>query len=303
MSDETPPPVRDQDHPKGLALATGAYLLWGFLPLYMKAVGHISPLEVISHRVLWSVPIAGLVLVALGKTRDIIAAIRNPRMLMMASLTATMVSINWGFYIWSISVGRALDAALGYFINPLFSILLGAILLKERMSRTQVAALLLAAVGVAIMTWESGQLPWLGLILTLTWGCYAFLRKALPLEPNQGFFLEVVLLTPFALAYLLWIGSRGEAHFLTGQGHDTALLLSAGIVTAVPLMLYANGAKLLRLSTIAIMQYMTPSMLFLIAVFIFREPINGVKLTAFAFIWSALALYTVGVLRAMRKAH
>lgn len=303
MSDKTPPPVRDQDHPKGLALATGAYLLWGVLPLYMKAVAHISPLEVIAHRVLWSMPIAGLVLFALGKTRDIMKAIRNPRMLMMASLTATTVSINWGFYIWSISVGRALDAALGYFINPLFSILLGAILLKERMSRTQVAALLLAAVGVAIMTWESGQLPWLGLILTLTWGFYAFLRKALPLEPNQGFFLEVMLLTPLASGYLLWLGSTGQAHFLSGQGHDTALLLSAGIVTAVPLMLYANGAKLLRLSTIAIMQYMTPSMLFLIAVFIFREPLNSVKLMAFAFIWSALALYTVGVLRAMRKAH
>lgn len=303
MSADTPPPARDQDHPKGLLLAAGAYLLWGFLPLYMKAVGHMPALEVIAHRVLWSIPIAGILLVALGQTKDIARAIRTPRLLAMASLTATVISINWGFYIWSISAGRALDAALGYFINPLFSILLGAAVLKERLAPMQVAALFLAAAGVMLMTYESGQLPWIGFILTLTWGAYAFLRKALPMEPNQGFFLEVMLLSPFAALYLAWLGINGQSHFLDGQGHDTVLLLAAGIVTAVPLILYANGAKLLRLSTIAIMQYMTPSMLFLIAVFVFKEPLNGMKLAAFGLIWAALALYTVAILSAMRRHH
>lgn len=300
MATETSAPAQNGDSPKGFALAASAYLLWGVLPFYLKAIGHISPVEVISHRILWSVPAAGVVLLALGQIAELKKAMRSPRMLAMALVTASLVSINWGVYVWAISLGRTLDAALGYFINPLFSIFLGAVLLKERLAPAQVAALGLAAAGVALMTYEAGALPWIGLILTFSWGAYAFLRKALPIGANQGFFLEVALLSPLALGYILWLTATGGGHFLNGPPLDTALLWSAGIATAVPLMLYANGAKLLRLSTIAIMQYITPSMLFLVAVFVFGEPMNPVKLAAFSFIWAALVVYSWSTFRRAR---
>lgn len=299
MSDTPAPPrpaVASGDSLSGFLYALTAYLLWGFLPLYMKALAHIPPVEVIAHRVLWSVPIALLVLVLLGRTGDLKAALRSPRMLGMGAMTAAMVSVNWGIYVWAIGSGHALDAALGYYINPLFSIFLGAVLLRERIGRTQGAAIALAAVAVAILTWEAGRLPVVALGLTVSWGFYAFLKKWLPIGPNQGFALEVLILLPLALAYIAWLAATGTGHFLQGVAWDNALLLGCGIVTAVPLMIYANGAKRLRLSTIAIMQYIAPTMIFLTAVFVFGEPFSGVKLVAFALIWAALVVYSAPML-------
>ncbi|MFP5479348.1 MAG: EamA family transporter RarD [Alphaproteobacteria bacterium] len=299
MSDTPAPPrpaVASGDSLSGFLYALTAYLLWGFLPLYMKALAHIPPVEVIAHRVLWSVPIALLVLVWLGRTGDLKAALRSPRMLGMGAMTAALISVNWGIYVWAIGSGHALDAALGYYINPLFSIFLGAVLLRERIGRTQGAAIALAAVAVAILTWEAGRLPVVALGLTVSWGFYAFLKKWLPIGPNQGFALEVLILLPLALAYIAWLAATGTGHFLQGVAWDNALLLGCGIVTAVPLMIYANGAKRLRLSTIAIMQYIAPTMIFLTAVFVFGEPFSGVKLVAFALIWAALVVYSAPML-------
>ena len=294
MPADTPalPQTASGDTLPGFFYALSAYLLWGFLPFYMKAVAHIPTVEVIAHRVLWSLPIAGAVLVVIGRTAALRAALRNPRMLAQGALTAALISVNWGIYVWAIGAGRALDTALGYYINPLFSVLLGAVLLGERLLPVQKAAIALAAAAVGLLTWETGTLPWVALALTLSWGFYAFFRKTLPIGPNQGFFLEVLILALPALGYVLWAAGRGEGHFLTGAPRDTALLLGCGVVTAVPLMLYANGAKLLRLTTIAMMQYIAPTMIFLVAVFVFREPFSTTRLVAFAMIWAALALFS-----------
>ncbi len=296
------PPAAGGDTLPGFFFALSAYLLWGFLPLYMKALAHIPVAEVIAHRVIWSVPIAGTVLVAIGRTAELRAALRNPRMLAQAALTAALVSINWGIYVWAIGAGRALDTALGYYINPLFSVLLGAAILAERLKPAQIAAVALAAGAVGILTWEAGTLPWVALLLTFSWGLYAFFRKTLPIGPNQGFMLEVLLLGPFALAYAIWLAATGQSHFLAGTGTDTALLLGCGIVTAVPLMLYANGAKGLRLSTIGMMQYIAPTMIFIVAVFVFEEPFSSTRLLAFGLIWAGLALFTGSMLRRARPA-
>lgn len=290
-------PAENRDSLNGFLFALSAYLLWGFLPLYMKAMAHISPAEVIAHRILWSVPVAGLLLLVIRQTDDLKRAIRNPRMLGMAAVTATLISINWGIYVWAIGTGHALDTALGYFINPLFSILLGAVILKEKLKRTQIAALALVVVAVVILTVEAGRLPVVALALTFSWGFYAFFRKTLPIGPNQGFLLEVLLLSPFALAYLIYLNLQGGGHFLMGNATDTILLASAGLVTAIPLILYANGAKLLRLSTIGIMQYIAPSMIFITAVFVFHEPFSMAKAVAFPLIWAALVIYTLPMLR------
>ncbi len=297
---DTPP--KNEDTLRGFGFALSAYLLWGVLPIYMKSVAHISPAEVIAHRVIWSIPIAAAVLIWLGRTADIRAAIRNPRMLAMAGCTAALITVNWGIYVWSIGAGHALDAALGYYINPLFSIFLGAVLLGERLSLAQKLAIGLAAVAVAILTYENGKLPLTALGLTVTWGFYAYLKKSLPIGPNQGFFLEVLILSPFAAGYIVWASMTGSGHFFNGVSFDTGMLLAAGLVTAVPLMLYANGAKLLRLSTIGIMQYIAPTMILLTAVFVFDEPFGRARMIAFPMIWAALVIYTVSMVRQARAA-
>lgn len=289
------------DSPRGFAFALTAYVLWGFLPFFMKAVAHIPAAEVVAHRIIWSVPLAGLVLVWLGRTADIKTALRSPRMIGMATLTAVLITINWGIYVWAIGAGRAIETALGYYVNPLFSIFLGAVLLKEKLDRAQIVAIALAAVAVAILAFDAGGLPWVSLSLCVSWAFYAFCRKALPIGPNQGFFLEVLILSVPAIGYVIWLESTGQGHFGDTGMADVLWLLSCGIVTAVPLMVYANGAKLLRLSTIGIMQYIAPTMIFIIAVFAFGEPFGTVKLIAFVFIWAALFIYSGSMLRSARN--
>ncbi|TWD57298.1 chloramphenicol-sensitive protein RarD [Agrobacterium vitis] len=296
MATVTPPAADNRDALRGFLFALTAYIMWGFLPFYMKAVAHIPPSEVISHRILWSVPVAGGLLMVLRRTADLKRALRNPKMIGMAAITACLISINWGIYVWAIGAGHALDTALGYFINPLFSILLGAVLLKEKLKPAQMAALALVILAVVILTVENGRLPIVALSLTLSWGLYALFRKTLPIGPNQGFLLEVLLLAPFALAYLVYLIVTGQSHF-GGTAGDTALLAGSGLITAVPLILYANGAKLLKLSTIGIMQYIAPSMIFLIAVFVFGEPMGTARGIAFPLIWTALVIYTLPMLK------
>jgi chloramphenicol-sensitive protein RarD len=285
----------NKDSLRGFGFALTAYLLWGFLPLYMKAMAHIPPAEVVAHRVIWSVPIAGVVLWWLGRTSDLKVALRSPRMIGMGMLTAALISVNWGIYVWAIGSGHALDAALGYYINPLFSVFLGAVLLGERLGRWQMVAIALAACAVVILTVAQGAVPVVALSLTVTWGFYAYLKKRLPLGPNQGFMLEVLILLPFATGYFIWLTMQGTSHF-GGAAMDTWLLMGCGVVTAAPLMIYANGAKLLRLTTIAMMQYIAPTMIFLTAVFLFDEPFGTARAIAFPMIWGALVIFSAALL-------
>jgi chloramphenicol-sensitive protein RarD len=301
LPDMTEPTSADRnDSLRGVAFAGGAYLLWGFMPFYMKAVAHIPATEVVAHRALWSLPVAGIVLLWLGRTGDIRTALTTPRMLGMAVVTAMLISLNWGIYIWAISVGRTLEAALGYYINPLFSIFLAAVFLGERLGRAQIISIALAVVAVSILTWERGGLPWVSVGLAMTWGFYAMFKRSLPIGPNQGFFLEVLLIGIPAIFYAAWLAMSGKTHFGGLSNLDTWLLMAAGIVTAVPLMLYANGAKLLTLSTIGMMQYIAPSIIFLVAIFVFREPFTFATFVAFLFIWAALIVFTWPILKARR---
>ncbi len=292
-------PLQNTDTPRGLVLAVTAYVLWGFLPLYMKAMAHIGPVEIVAHRIIWSVPVAGALLIALGRTRDLKAALRNPKMLGMAGLTAGLISVNWAIYVWAIASGNALDAALGYYINPLFSIALGAVLLREPLNRTQLIAVGLAAAGVAVLVLQAGSIPWAALGLMVSWGFYAFFKRSLPIGPNQGFLLEVLILLIPALAYVTWLGVQGNGHFGIAAT-DTMLLAGAGVVTAVPLLVYANGAKLVRLSTMGILQYIAPTMIFITAITVFGEQIDQGRMIAFPLIWAALVVYSIPMIRQMR---
>lgn len=277
---------------RGFFFALSAYLLWGALPLFMKTVAHIPAPEVVAHRILWSAPIAGVVLLMLGRTADVKAALRSPRTVLMAAVTAAFITCNWGIYVWAIASDRAVETALGYYINPLMSVVMGAVLLGEKLNRFQIAAIVLATLAVVVLALDAGGLPWVSLALALTFAIYGFLRKTLPIGPSQGFFLEVMILCLPALGYIVWLQMRGEGHFVAANPRDIGLLLACGPVTAVPLLLYAFGAKLLKLSTIGLMQYIAPTIVFLTAVFVFGEPFNGVRVIAFALIWVALAIYT-----------
>lgn len=277
---------------RGFFFALSAYFLWGLLPIFLKAVAHIPAVEVVAHRILWSVPIAGAVLVVLGRTQDVMTALRSPRTMIMAAVTAAILTVNWGIYVWAIAVERTVESALGYYINPLVSVAMGAVLLGERMNRLQMAAIGLAAIAVCILAVDAGGVPWVSLSLAFTFAIYGYLRKTLPIGPSQGFFLEVLILCLPALAYVVWLQMQGQNHLLLSQPYDFTLLLACGPITAAPLLLYAFGAKLLRLSTLGLMQYIAPTMIFLIAVFVFGEPFGGVRVVAFALIWSALAIYT-----------
>ncbi len=291
-------PSDTADRPAGLAFALGAYGLWGFLPLYLKLLDHVPPLEVVAHRILWSVPVAGAVLIAMGRTADIRAAFGSTRTLAMGAVTAGLITVNWLIYVWAIASDRALDAALGYYINPLFSIFLGGVLLGERLTGLQKAAVVLAALAVVVLTVMAGRLPLAALGLTVSWGLYALAKKQLPIGPNQGFLLEVLILSPAALGYLIWLGGAGE--FGRHTPGDSLLLIGCGLVTAVPLMLFANGAKQVRLTTIAMLQYVAPTMIFLVAVFAFGEQLDLGRAIAFPLIWAALALYSLSLFRRRR---
>ncbi|MEM8690325.1 MAG: EamA family transporter RarD [Pseudomonadota bacterium] len=289
------------DTPAGLCFAISAYFLWGFLPLYMKMLSHVGPVEVVAHRVIWSVPVAGLLLIVLRRTKDLMEALRTPRMFAMGCVTAALISVNWGIYVWAITSGQALDAALGYYINPLFSVALGALLLREKLTGAQRVAIGLAGAAVAVLTISAGAIPWAAIGLTVSWGLYALAKKQLPIGPNQGFLLEVLILLIPALGYLIWLSVNGQGLFLVGDASTDWLLLGCGAVTAIPLILYANGAKRLRLSTIAILQYIAPTMIFLTAVFIFNEPFGQARMIAFPMIWAALVIYSASMIRQMRQ--
>ncbi|MDY8110482.1 EamA family transporter RarD [Fulvimarina sp. 2208YS6-2-32] len=288
----------ETDTRRGLFLALGAYAIWGLvLPLYMKALNHVSPLEIVAHRIIWALPFAALILVHQGRLAHTLRYFGHLRTLSLAALTAVLISINWGVYVYAIVSNQAIDAALGYYINPLLNVALGAIFLRERPSRLQGVAIALAVVGVAIMTIKAGGLPWIALVLATTFGTYGLLRKLVKVDASEGFFLEVAILFPIAIGTLAFVT---DVHF-GAIPYETVMLVIAGPLTAIPLILFAAGARLLDFATVGILQYTVPTMLFLTAVFLFGEPFGFWQLVAFAFIWSALVLYAVTLIRQARE--
>ncbi|WP_062234494.1 EamA family transporter RarD [Aureimonas sp. N4] len=287
---------------RGYVYAVSAYLIWGLvLPIYMKLLSHVSPMEIVAHRILWALPFALLVLAKAGLLRDV-GRLFTPRILGLMTLTATLISINWGTYVVAIITGHGVEAALGYYINPLINVLLAAVFLGERPNRPQAAAIALAAFGVVILTVKAGGLPWISLILAGSFGLYGLLRKTVPVSASEGFFLEIAILFLPALGLALWVASTGQNHF-GSNGRETALLIGAGAVTAIPLILYAAAARLLRFTTVGLLQYIAPTFIALTAVFVFGEPFGLWQGVAFGFIWAALAVYTWSMFAGRRSAR
>lgn len=281
---------------QGFFCALAAYTLWGFLPFYFKAVDHIPAVELVVHRVIWSVPVALAVIAFQRRLDELVSLFRNGRVVLMMTLTALLVSLNWGVYIWSIAINKASEAALGYYINPLITVFLGFALLGERMTRLQALAVAIAVAAVIIRTAGGGVFPWIALTLAFSFAAYGYLRKTVDVGPTQGFLVEVVILSPPAIAYLAWLIYTGENHFTISDGTGPYLMF-AGLATAVPLILYAFGAKLLRLQTLGLMQYIAPSLIFLVSFLAFGEELDFWQGVTFVMIWSALIIYTWSLFR------
>ena len=289
-----------KDSRSGFLFAFSAYLIWGFMPLFWKLTGHIDAVEVTAHRALWSLPVAGAILWAIGRTGDILPTLKAPRKMGILFVCSCLISANWGVFIWAIAVERTLETALAYYINPLLTVLLGFVFLGDRFNRLQLLAILIAAGAVLMLTVVGGQFPWLSVFLAATFGVYGLLRKTVDVGPTQGFLVEILLIFPFVLAYVIWLQVSGKSAFFVGQFNWLVLIL-AGPATAIPLILYAFGAKKLRLSTIGLMQFMVPTMLFLISIFVFGEPLREIQLYAFIMIWIALVLYAWSLISSERK--
>ena len=284
----------------GVMLAVMAHLVWGGMAVYFGLIRYISPVEIAVNRGFWSLPIAIAVVWYLGQWRDVLRAVSSPRNVAILALTSGLIVFNWGFYVWSIEVGRTLESSLGYFINPLLNVVMGYLFLGERFTLPQKVALGLATLAVVIQTIALGHIPWLGLMLAATFCLYGFLRKTIPVGPTQGFLIEVAIIAVPLLGAQWWLYDKGEAHFGTNT-HDTLMLMGCGVMTAAALMLFAASIRRIRYSTAGLLQYISPSLVFLTAVFIFGEPMNALKLVSFVIIWIALAIFSIAALRDERN--
>jgi chloramphenicol-sensitive protein RarD len=283
----------------GLLYGLSAYLIWGCFPVYFKAFGNVPALQVVSHRIVWSVVFLMLLSLRPGRWNDLRIAMTDRRSLLILVTTAVLIATNWLVFIIAVGHGQVLQSSLGYFITPFVSVLLGLIFLKEQLRRLQLIALFLAAVGVITLTVRYGSIPWSALILAVTFGSYGLLRKVVTTDALAGLTVETVLLAPLASAYLLYASWNGEGAFLAGDITVSLLLLSAGVATAVPLLLFAAAARRLRLATVGFLQYITPTMHFLLAVVVYNEPFTSAHLTSFLCIWAGLAFYSWDAWRAL----
>jgi chloramphenicol-sensitive protein RarD len=275
----------------GLGYGLAAYGAWGVFPIYLKAVKTVPVVEVLCHRVVWALAVLLVVTALRGELREVTAALRNRRALLVLSGSTVLIAINWLVYIFSVTHSRMLESSLGYYINPLVSVLLGIVRLGERLQPLVKAAVVAAAAGVVWLAIGLGHLPWISLAVAFSFAFYGLLRKIAPVGALIGLTVETILLAPFAAAYLGWAMSDGRSSFITGGPAMKALLVLAGPLTAVPLLCFAAAARRLPLSTIGFLQYVSPTLQFLLAVAVYAEPFDRRRVGAFACIWVAVALF------------
>lgn len=286
----------------GFLCCLGCYTIWGALPLYFRALGHIAPMEMLAHRIIWSVP-TGLALIFLARNWAQLRAALTRQHVMWLCISALLIGINWLVYIWSVSQERVMEASLGYYINPLVNVLIGAVFFSERLRAAQWIAVALATLGVAIMTHALGHFPWIALVLCISFALYSVIRKQVQVDSRAGFVVEAAILAPFALVWMGWFIGSDDGRLIGEGGWDIPLLMVSGPITAVPLILFAIAAKRLRLSTIGMMQYIGPTLQFVISVFVFKEAFALSHAIAFGFIWTALIVFTTDSLVGEAKAR
>jgi chloramphenicol-sensitive protein RarD len=282
----------------GVVFAVAAYGCWGFFPLYFKALAGVTPLEVLANRIIWSFVMLAVLVALLGRWSELRRELRSRKLLAMLTVSTVLIAVNWLVFIHAVVTNQVLQASVGYFLNPLVSVLLGVVFLRERLRSLQIVSIALAAVGVLVLAVAAGTLPWIALMLAATFGLYGLMRKLLPVDSLVSLTVETLILAPLALIYVAWLGVAGE---FADRGPSTfALLAAGGPITAVPLLFFGAAARRLRLSTMGILQYLTPTLQFSLAVVAFREPFSMAQLVSFSCIWIAVAIYTTDSFRAAR---
>ncbi|HGY9574189.1 TPA: EamA family transporter RarD [Vibrio fluvialis] len=294
-------PEEQQNAKKGVILAISAYTMWGIAPIYFKAISSVSALEILSHRVIWSFFLLAALLHFGRQWCSVVSVFRDKKKMVYLLTTALLVGGNWLIFIWAVNTNHMLDASLGYYINPLLNVVLGMLFLGERLRKLQWFAVALAAIGVAIQLVVFGSVPIVAFSLAITFGLYGLLRKKVGVNAQTGLFIETLVLVPAAAIYLLWIADSATSSMLANDWHLNLLLISAGIVTTLPLLCFTGAATKLKLSTLGFFQYIGPSLMFLLAVLVYGENFSADKAITFAFIWSALVIFSVDGLTQGRK--
>lgn len=285
---------------EGVIIGLLAYVMWGFFPVYFKSLEAVSPTEMLAHRVVWAVPFGALIILFRKQWNEVRRAFANKAVLAWLSLAALSISINWLIYIWAVQNEHIFETSLGYYINPLVYVLAGVVLLGERLRRLQLAAVALAFVGVMILTISASEFPWVAISLALFFTVYGLIRKQIAIGAMPGLFVEILLLLPLALAWLLWLIGSGQATFASGDLTMSSLLLLAGPITVLPLMCFAVAARRLPLTTIGFMQFLAPTLQFVIGVY-YGEQLTTAHLLCFGFIWTAVAFFSVDAILAGKK--
>lgn len=286
---------------RGITYAALAYTLWGIFPLYFVLLRNVPALEVLAHRIVWSLVVVAMLLAALRRLDWLPAALRDRKVMRAFAASALLIAMNWFFYIWAVQHGRVLDASLGYFITPLANVLMGRLVLGERLRRAQWVAVAIAACGVLWLAAATPTVPWIALVLAATFSTYGLLRKVAPLDALEGLALETLMLGPLALAGLLWAAAHDGTVFQNAAPGLQALLVLAGPLTAAPLLLFAAGARRIPLNVLGMLQYLGPTLQFLIGVLLFNEPFGGTRLIGFVLIWTACALFSADLWRRSRR--
>jgi chloramphenicol-sensitive protein RarD len=298
-ADASPPETAPSTR-KGLGLGVAAYGLWGVLPVYFKALKSIDAGDIVAHRIVWSVPIMAALLSFTGAWGEVRSALRNRRAMVLLCVTAMLIAVNWLLYVYAVNSGHILAGSLGYYLNPLANVLLGRVVLKERLSWLQWAAVALAAAGISALAMDALGHLWISLTLCASFATYGLLRKIAPVDAVAGLAIETMLLLPFAAGWLIWQWTSGHAVFGSGSPAILALIVGAGVVTATPLLLFTAAARQLAYSTLGMLQFLAPTMQFLLAVLIYGEPFTSAHAVAFAAIWGALGLYVLALVRHAR---
>jgi len=280
----------------GLLLGLGAYVLWGVLPLYFKAMSHVPAAQIVAHRIIWSLLFLAALASLWARWPAIRTAVTTPRIALTLLVTAILIGVNWLVYVYAVLSGHVLEGSLGYYLNPLVNVLLGVFLLKERLTLFQKIAVGIAAAGVAVLAAGAGEALWISLTLAASFATYGFLRKIAPVDSLEGLSIETMMLTPLALGWILFVQSSGEGAFLIDRTTDILLILG-GTLTAIPLLLFTAAARRLPYSTLGFLQYIAPSLQFLLAVLVFGEPLTIPHLVCFGAIWVALAIFLVEGIR------
>lgn len=282
---------------RGVIFGASAYITWGIIPIFWKFLSHVGPVEIVTHRIVWTLIFAFAALSAWERFPKLWTALRNTKVVGALVVSAILIAINWGLFIWAVTVDRIIDTSLGYYINPLVSFVLGVVWLGERLTKIQLIAIGLAVLGVINQTLTVGYLPWVSLTLALSFGAYGLIRKITAIESLEGLTVETIILMPVSLAYIIYMVATQQGAFMHVSLTTDLLLIVAGPLSAIPLLLFAAAARLVRLSTMGFLQYLAPSISLLVAVFLYHEPFTHAHAITFALIWSALALVSWEALR------